>query len=269
MCLSLRLVLLFALLVFTGLSFWGCGPSQDDASAPLIVGMDLSYPPFEMTDEKGEPAGVSAELARALASDLDRELVIENMPFAGLIPALRTGRIDMVISSLTRTEERAESINFSDPYFRVGLALLVSQQSEVASVQDLNSSGVVVAVRTGTTGALWAATNLPDAKVLTFQRESEALQEVIQGRADAFVYDQISVARQQALYPQQTRALLEPLQNEYWAIGLPKGDEALTAEVNAFLERYRANGGFSELANTFLAEEKAAFQAQGVPFAFE
>ena len=254
------------------LSLTGCGggaTGEGAANPPLVVGMDLSYPPFEMTDASGAPAGVSYEMARALADFLERELVVQNMPFAGLIPALRTGRVDVVISSLTRTDERAESIAFSEPYFRVGLALLAARGSGVTTAADLNAPDRTVAVRVGTSGALWADENLPRANRLTFQRESEALQEVVQGRADAFIYDQISVARQAQQYPERTRALLTPLRTEFWAIGLPLEAEALRADVNAFLAAYRAEGGFARLADRFLSEEKAAFEAQGVPFAFE
>jgi len=77
------------------------------ADDPLRVGMELSYPPFEMTDEQGEPMGVSVEIAKALSESLDRPLEILNIPFQGLIPALRTGKIDLIISSMTRTEQRA------------------------------------------------------------------------------------------------------------------------------------------------------------------
>jgi biotin-[acetyl-CoA-carboxylase] ligase BirA-like protein len=97
--------------------------SAATAAEPLRVGMELSYPPFEMTDPQGRPTGVSVRLAEALAKHLGRPLVIENIAFDGLIPALKTGRIDCIISSLTATPERAKSIAFSEPYLRTGLAL--------------------------------------------------------------------------------------------------------------------------------------------------
>ena len=74
----------------------------------LLVGMELAYPPFEMRDERGEPAGVSVDLARALGEQLGRAVEIQNLPFDGLIPALKTGRIDLIISSMTATPERAQ-----------------------------------------------------------------------------------------------------------------------------------------------------------------
>lgn len=100
------------------------------ASAEILrVGMELSYPPFEMTNAKGEPDGISVGIAQALAKFLKRDLKIENMSFDGLIPALKTGSIDIIISSLTVNEERKKSIDFSEPYVNTGLALLVSKNS--------------------------------------------------------------------------------------------------------------------------------------------
>src|SRR5689334_13126727 len=86
------------------------------ATQPLVVGMELSYPPFEMTDTSGNPDGVSVQLAKELARALGRPVEIRNMAFEGLIPALKTGKIDLIISSMTVTAERAHSIDFSDPY---------------------------------------------------------------------------------------------------------------------------------------------------------
>jgi polar amino acid transport system substrate-binding protein len=127
------------------------------AEPPLRVGMELSYPPFEMTDPQGRPAGVSVKLAAALGRHLGREVVIENIAFDGLITALKAGKIDCVISSLTATPERRKSIAFSEPYLKTGLALLVASKSPVRSAADLDAPGRVVAVKKGTTGHQYAA----------------------------------------------------------------------------------------------------------------
>jgi polar amino acid transport system substrate-binding protein len=87
---------------------------------PLIVGMELSYPPFETFDEQGKPSGVSVDLASALGKYLHRDIKIENIPFVGLIPSLKTGKIDLILSSMTVTAEREKSIDFSDPYLSTG-----------------------------------------------------------------------------------------------------------------------------------------------------
>ena len=238
------------------------------SAEPLRVGMELSYPPFEMTDTAGRPTGVSVRLAEALAADLGRELVIENIAFDGLIPALKTRKIDCIISSMTATPERARSIAFSEPYLETGLALLVAADSSLESAADLDARGRVVAVKKGTTGHRYAATSLTQARLLVLDKESAAVMEVAQGRADAFIYDSLSVYRSHARHPQTTRAMLRPFRKETWAVGLRRGDDALRQQVNDFLERFRADGGFERLGDEFLPDEKAYFKREGIPFYF-
>ena len=238
------------------------------AEPPLRVGMELSYPPFEMTDPQGRPAGVSVKLAEALGKHLGREVVIENIAFDGLVPALKTRKIDCVISSMTATPERRKSIAFSEPYLKTGLALLVAAQSPVRAAADLDAPGRVVAVKKGTTGHQYAATNLKRARVLVLDKEAAAVLEVAQGKADAFIYDSLSVFQNHRRHPEQTRAILAPFREETWAIGLRLGDDDLRHRVNAFLDAFRAEGGFERLGDEFLAEEKAFFKAEGLPFYF-
>jgi polar amino acid transport system substrate-binding protein len=229
--------------------------------------MELSYPPFEMTDPQGRPTGVSVRLAEALGKHLGRDVMIENVAFDGLIPALKTGKIDCIISSLTATPERARAIAFSEPYLKTGLALLVGTQSPVQSAADLDVAGRTIAVKKGTTGHQYAAT-LKQARVLVLDKESAAVMEVAQGKADAFLYDSLSVFRNQRRHPDTTRAILRPFREETWAIGLRPGDEELRRQINGFLDAFRAAGGFERLGDEFLPEEKRAFKEQGLPFYF-
>ncbi len=238
------------------------------AEPPLRVGMELSYPPFEMTDKQGRPTGVSVRLAEALGKHLGREVVIDNIPFDGLIPALRTGKIDCIISSLTATPERAKTIAFSEPYLKTGLALLVATKSPVATAADLDAPGRVIAVKKGTTGHQYAATAIKKARLLVLDRESAAALEVTQGKADAFIYDPLSIYQHHKRHPDATRAVLAPFREESWAVGLRPGDDALRHRVNEFLETFRAAGGFERLGDEFLAEEKAYFKARAIPFFF-
>jgi len=201
----------------------GCGKGGSPSVKPLVVGMDLSYPPFETIGPDGQPSGVSVDLATALAGSLHRPLRIENIPFTGLIPSLLTGQIDMILSSMTDTPERRKSIAFSDPYLTIGLAALAGKHSTLSAPGDLDHTGRKIAVRQGTTAQAWAADHLKQAKVLVLDKESSAVLEVIQGKADAFLYDQMSVWKNQREHPAETVALLAPIQSEHWAIGLRPG----------------------------------------------
>ena len=238
------------------------------AEQPLRVGMELSDPPFEMTDPQGKPTGVSVNLAAAMGKHLARNVVIENIAFDGLIPSLKTGKIECIISSMTATPERTRSIAFSEPYLKTGLALLVGKASPVHSAADLNTKGRVIAVKKGTTGHHYAATTLKQSRVLVLDKESAAVMEVVQGKADAFIYDSLSVYQNQKRHAEQTRAILKPFQEETWAVGLRQGDVALKDQVNEFLRIFREEGGFEKLGDQFLPEEKAAFRQLGIPFYF-
>ncbi len=244
------------------------GCSQERDSQILVVGMELSYPPFEMTDENNQPTGISVEMAEALAERLGKTLRIENIPFAGLIPALKTGNIDLIISSMTRTEERAQSISFSDPYLHTGLCVLVSKNSDANLITDIDRPGFKIAVKQGTTGHIYANANLTNAEVLLFDKEGAAALEVAQGKVDAFIYDQISIYLNWKKHSDTTRPLLNPFKHESWAIGVQKGNEELRSQVNQFLADYKVNGGFDKLGDKYLSEQKRAFKELGFPFFF-
>ncbi len=237
-----------------------------DSKGTLTVGMELAYPPFEMTDTKGQPIGVSVDLAKALGAELGMQVQIQNMSFDGLIPSLKTGKIDLIISSMTATAERAQSIDFSDPYLQTGLCLLVRKNSPVQVIVDLDKPGMTVAVKKGTTGHSFARTQLKHAQVLVLDKEAAAVLEVVQGQADAFIYDQMSTYSNWKRNQQTTRALLKPFQQESWAVGIRKGNDPLKARVNAFLKSYRAKGGFEKLGDTWLKEQKQQFKLLGYPF---
>jgi polar amino acid transport system substrate-binding protein len=238
------------------------------AEPPLRVGMELGYPPFEMRDEQGQPAGVSVDLAQALGASLGRAVDIQNLPFDGLIPALKTSKIDLILSSMTATEERARVIAFSEPYLHTGLCLLVGAKSDVQTIAEADRAGRTIVVKKGTTGHLYAAKNLRAAKVLVLDKEGSAVLEIAQGRADAFIYDQMSVFSHWRRNAGTTRAVLTPFQQEAWAIGLRQDAADLRAKVNAFLAQFRAAGGFERLGDKWLAEQKAEFKKLGIPFFF-
>jgi polar amino acid transport system substrate-binding protein len=220
--------------------------------AELRIGMDLTYPPFEMQDKAGKPDGVGVKIVP--------------MQFTGLIPALQTGNIDLILSSMTATEERRKSIDFSDPYAFTGLAILVQKDSDIQSIEDLKKPGRSLTAKAATTGQIWITDKLPSAKLVVFEDEASCVQEVAQGRADAFIYDQLSIYRYSKENPDTTRGLLKAFVEESWALGVAKGNDALREQVNEFIKAFRADGGFEKLGGQYLADEKKFLESQGIPF---
>ncbi len=238
-------------------------------SNKLIIGTDATYPPFEYVDEKGQISGVDVEVGREIGKALGREVEFRNINFDGLITALRTGSIDLVISSMTATPERRQSIDFSEPYVKTGLSILAAKNSTIQSAADLKTPGRKIVVRLGTTGESWARENLKEAKIIALDADVSCVMEVVNASVDAWIYDQLSIMNYQLKYAEKTRALLTPLREEVWAIGLKQGNNELKTKVNEVLARMRSDGSFAKLAERYMAKEKAMMTAQGLPFVFE
>lgn len=261
----MKSTLLFTLAV---LLFYAAGCSKRDPNT-LRIGMELTYPPFEMTNAQDEPDGISVRMSEALSEHLGRPIEIVSVGFDGIIAALRTGKIDLIISSMTKTEERAKSIAFSDPYVTNSLCTLVGKDSTMQSPDELKRPGIRIAVKGETTGEAYVEQNLPNAKMVRLDQASDCVLQVMQGKVDAFIYDQITIYLSWKAHPEATRAILTPIRSESWAIGLRQGEDPLLEQVNAFLKDFRAKKGFEALTDRYMAEEKKAFAEQGIPFIFD
>ena len=245
-----------------------CLSSCNKDESTLVVGMELAYPPFEMRGPDNQPDGISVRMAEGLAESLGKELEIRDVEWSGIIPALQSGKIDLIISSMTQTPEREQAIAFSDGYVTNGLCMLVAKDSPIQSVDDFVPGETRVAVKMATTGHQWATANLEEIELIKLDEAAACALEVVQGKADVFIYDQISIYPFWKQNEDKTRPILNPIREETWAVGLRQEDEALKAQVNDFLKDYREAGKFDELAERYMAEQKAAFESMGVPFIF-
>lgn len=256
-------------LLFCILAAGGCG-KEEKSEEPLVVAMELAYPPFEGRNDAGEPEGVSVDLMKAFGEYAGREIRIENTAWDGLIPSLQTGKADLVISSMTIRPDREEQVDFSDPYANALLAVLVSKGAEAESVEDLNQEGKKLAVKSGSTGHLYAESSLEKAELIVLPDESACVTEVAQGRADGFIYDQLTIYRNWQKNLDTTDAIFIPFQEpEKWGIAVQKGNQELLDQVNAFLKEFREEGGYEKLEETWLSEEKEAFETLGFQWFFD
>ena len=271
--------ILSSLLLVVAFIFIGCSSEKKpmdkkaeakaQTKAVLKVGMELAYPPFEMSDKDGTPSGVSVDFAKALGKYLGREVVIENIAWDGLIPSLKTGKVDLIISSMTITEERKKSIDFSIPYAQSSLAVLANKESAIKSIDDLNQKGKKVAVKKGSTGHIYARDHLKNAEILVFDKEAVCVLEVVQGKADGFIYDQLTIYKNYSKNMTTTTPLLKSFQKdfEHWGVALKQNDP-LKKDVDVFILKAKADGTFDTLANKYLTDAKKTFDTLGIPFFF-
>ncbi len=241
-----------------------------DGKPVLTVAMELAYPPFETKDDAGNPAGIAVDLMQDFADQYGYDLVVENTAWDGLIPSLQTDKADAVISSMTITPERAEVVDFTDPYAMAQLAILANVDSNIAQASDLNQPGKKVAVKTGSTGDVYATKNFPEAEIVRLADESACVTEVVQGKADGFLYDQLTIYRNNLANPDTTEAVFIPFQDpESWGIAVKKGDTELLDQLNAFIAQSKEDGEFDRLTEKHLSAEKQAFDEHGFKWFFD
>src|SRR5262245_9141941 len=173
----------------------GDAPSEP-GGAPLRVGIEAKYPPFESLKGPGEFEGFDIDLARELGKALGRPVTFEDMDWDSLIPSLQSDRIDLVCSGMSRTMDRMKLIDFSNPYAQSPMSVLVNTDlaKDVTRLSQLDDASVRIAVQRATTGATKAKAAFPKAQFVEFGTENDAAATVGTGRNHAFVYDFLSVA---------------------------------------------------------------------------
>ena len=224
-------------------------------SGKLRVGFEAGYVPFEMTDKKGRFVGFDIDMAKQMAKAMGVKFVPVNTNWDGIIPALLTDKFDIIMSGMTVTQERNLKINFADPYIIVGQTILINKKhaGKIKSYKDLNSSKYIVTSKLGTTGEKSIKRMIPKAKYKSFETEQEAALEVVNGRADAFIYDLpycVSFFAQQgksSMVFLDTPFTFEPLA---WAIN--KGDPDFINWLNNFLRQVKNDGRYDRIYNKWI-----------------
>lgn len=219
----------------------------------LTVATEPAFPPFESQAEGGGLEGFDIDLMNAIGEEAGYEIEYESLPFDGIIPALQSGRVDAAISAMTITAERAETVDFSRPYFQSGLAIAVQEGTEnIQSLDDLQNQRI--AVQIGTTGAQTAA-EIPGAEVSTFDSAPLALQELSNGNVDAVINDApvtlyaISSGNLEGL-----EVVGNLLTEEYYGIALPQ-EAPYQEDINSALATLIENGTYAEIYQKWFGEE--------------
>ena len=248
-----------AMLVVGGL-LWALSASASDLWAQstlqgiikrgeLRVGMEAGYMPFEMRDKSGRIIGFDVDIARLMARAMGVALKLVNTAWDGIIPSLLTDKFDVIIAGMTITPERNLQVNFTQPYMLIGQSIVLNKRHEktVSSYRDLNDPKFVISTKLGTTGDIAARRYLSRAQVRTYESESEAVTEVRNGRADAFVYDLPYNAVYVAQHRDHLLHLDEPFTKEALAWAIRKGDPDFLNWLDHFLAQIRRDGTYDAL----------------------
>lgn len=237
----------------------GCGNKADNDAQPpgdtkstvkLVVGSETTFPPMEFM-EKGEYVGFDMDLIRAVAAAEDMEVQINSLGFDALIPAIQTGQIDCAIAAISITDERKESIDFTEPYFQAGLIVAVkADNDEVKGLDDLE--GKKIAAQIGTTGAD-ACNGVKEKNAATevsiFNSTGEAYMALENGVVDAVINDHpvtMYYVNTEGSNKVKTVGDVFAAEDNY-GIAVKKGNAELLNKLNDGLQEIRDNGTYDEI----------------------
>ena len=222
------------------------------AEETLTMGTTAAFPPYEFMDENNNVVGIDAEIAAAVAEKIGMKLEIKDMAFESLITAVSTGAVDIVLAGMTVTEERKESVNFSDSYATGVQVVIVTEDSAIATIDDL--AGKKIGVQTGTTGDIYCAGDYGEDAVARYDNGALAVAALQNGQVDCVVIDnepaKAFVAANEGLKLLETEYITED-----YAAAIAKDNTELLDKVNAALAELKADGKIDEIIGKYIKAE--------------
>nr|WP_314900538.1 basic amino acid ABC transporter substrate-binding protein [uncultured Deefgea sp.] len=239
-------------MIFAGLLF----NTNANAAKTYQVATDAAYAPFESLNNKKEVVGFSVDVLEAIAKKSGMKIKFINTPWEGIFATLSTGDRDMVISSVTITPERKQSMDFSDPYFEAKQLIAVGKNSKVSKFTDLKT--LKVGVQTGTTGdeVIQKLQGKTSPNIKRFESTPLAIKELENGGVDAVVADNGVVVNFVANNPNSKLKMIDDatFAKEYYGIAVKKGNKALLEQTNKGLAAIKADGTYDKIYNKYFGK---------------
>lgn len=272
--------------VTLGMGLGGCGKQDAPAPAPAasvatpasmapaaakvyVVGTDAAYAPFESQNEKAEIVGFDIDVVKAIAKEVGIEVKFVNTPWEGIFNALAQGDRDMVVSAVTITEERKQTMDFSAPYFDAQQLIAVKGDSKITRFEELKK--LKVGVQTGTTGdeAVTKLQGKNSSNIKRFESTPLALQELQAGGVDAVVADNGVVVHYVANNSASAfKTVSDPtFAPEQYGIAVKKGNAELLGKLNQGLAAIQTNGVYNRIYTQYFGAPPAKAAASAAPAA--
>ena len=213
----------------------------------LIMSTNAAFPPYEMTTDSGD-----IETAQAIADKLGLELQIDDMDFDAALLAVQQGKADMVMAGVTVTDERQNVMDFTDSYATGIQSIIVKEDSDIASVDDL--AGKKIGTQRGTTGYLYCSDDFGDENVVAYDNGLTAVQMLNNGQVDCVVIDNAPAKEFIAANP-GLKLLDTAYVEESYAIGVGKGNTELKDAINTALEELKADGTLQAIVDKYITAE--------------
>ena len=218
----------------------------------LTMSTNAAFPPYEMTTDSGDLEGIDIEVAGAIAEKLGLELQVDDMDFDAALLATQSGKSDMVMAGVTVTDERQKVMDFSDTYAEGIQSIIVPEDSDIASADDL--TGKAIGTQRGTTGYIYCTNDFGEDNVIAYDDGLTAVQALNNGQVDAVVIDN-APAKEFVAANTGLKILDTAYAQEDYAIGVAKGNTELLNAINGALEELKADGTLQAIVDKYINAE--------------
>lgn len=246
-----KVLFLAAILMLTAVAC--SGGKTDSGKLKIIAATDATWPPMEIVDKDKNIVGFDIDLIKAMAKAGNFEVEIRNTAWDGIFAGLASGEYDIVISSVTITDDRKKSMDFSNPYLNAGQVLVV--RSDYNGGETLDAfGGKSVGAQIGTTGAM-EMNKYSDIMKKTYDEIGLAIADLANGRIDAVVCDTpiaANYALQNDKYKNNLKIVGKPFTDEYFGIAVKKGNTEVLEMINSALEKVKESGKIEEFESKWL-----------------
>lgn len=221
-----------------------------ESKGTLVMATNAEFPPYEF-HEGGEIVGIDVEIARAIATEMGMDFEVEDIAFDSIIPEVTSGKADFGAAGMTVTEDRKQSVDFSDSYATATQVVIVKEGSEITSVDDL--TGKTIGVQLGTTGDIYVE-DVEGATIERYNKGFEAVQALGQDKIDAVVIDgepaKVFVSQNEGL-----KILDEAFTTEEYAICVKKGNTELLEGINSAIAKLKESGEMQAIVDKYISAE--------------
>ncbi|HFC8821954.1 TPA: transporter substrate-binding domain-containing protein [Neisseria cinerea] len=254
-----------AAIACSALTLSACGGQSKDAASPAAntgkvyrVASNAEFAPFESLDSKGDVEGFDVDLMNAMAKEGNFKIEFKHQPWDSLFPALNNGDADVVMSGVTITDDRKQSMDFSDPYFEITQVVLIPKGKKISSSDDLKNMNKVGVV-TGYTGDFSVSKLLgsDNPKIARFENVPLIIKELENGGLDSVVSDSAVIANYVKNNPTKGMdfVTLPDFTTEHYGIAVRKGDGETLKVMNDALKKVRESGEYDKIYAKYFAKE--------------
>jgi len=218
------------------------------AEGTLRIGTEGAYPPFNMVDENGNLHGFDIDISNALCERIERECTFVKQDWDGIIPGLLAGKYDIIVASMSITEERKQAVDFTDKYYTNKLQFIAAKDKDLTITPE-GMAGLAAGAQRATVSAQWVEENMPDVDIKLYDTQENAYLDLASGRIDTVIADVL--VNYEWLNSEAGAGFEfkgEPVfDNDVIGIALRKGDDALREELNAAIKAIVADGTYAEI----------------------